>query len=458
MTQLINWRLRELAKHCPQNNNWIFQLNFEQIISHHTRKVQHVLNGKIGETEEISDPELLHIYFNHITAERLTALVAIRGKLAETQVDRLVLIDNTCEIEMPVEDTDDQNQEDENGEIIRVSDKPKIPIIKGVNSTLTYLSLIGDLTNRDLLSRRYQKTVGIDQWWNKCLEMGQKKVTTDDSISHFGFLSCNDIQEKTKYANEWIKQSGAKLDFTGNYVLTGEEMLTLPKIETVKHVIFDQNCQITNFQFLRNFPDLRILELRQCQQIDDVIFRTICQSSRNLEAVILQYNICLNVRVFLPLLQLQKIRLIKVDYPNFQCQISPKEVLMSREEWKSCHSFSLEQLEINSESMTLDVLDYLLKACQNLKTIYLSEETLQNVAKNVTFDESNSREEDQLNFHLMNDPRKGLRVSKPVRFKNMFKDYITAPFSKSMLEKIKQNSGQQSVPTEIERAVTDYTK
>ena len=428
-----DWRLGLLTEFCPQNNNWILQLNYQDVVSHVERKMQTFVQGRLVQHTQTREGGLcgppVHIYFNYMTNDRLVALVA-------TESNDLILIDNMCEIDTsqgeapPTPPSKGVMGEEAAPPTIKLNEV-SLPKIKGVKSVLTYLTSVSDLASRELFSRSFQKTLGIFKWWEKC--NNQKESTTT--------LPLPLLLLKVPHQQRVVFLHTNKLDLTGVLSLTDTMLEELPVNENVNYIVLDQNCQIGSFKWLARFKGLTILELHQCQQINNGHIAEICQNVRGLEAIILDHCCGLNIRCVLPLLNLTKLRLIKVNYPNFSCQPSEKEVYVTKTEWSNHCSYSLEQLEIDSTSMTLDVLDYLIKSCPNVKTLSVSDETLRDVAKNAVFDDTNKRVEDALNFHQASDPRKGIRASRPIRFKNMFKDNFSMPFSKALLAKIQKEGG-----------------
>lgn len=380
--------------------------------------------------------------------------------LLKGQQQYIVLIDNIGEVEIVETEGVDappllsgqqhlglENTVKEELEL-QISNFRQLPVIKSVQSTITILSKVEDLVNRDLLPKKYQQMIGIYQWSKKNLDHPVTKFSDSNGGNNnlpFYLNLAGQLNENKRLTmiDRWIRTSGFKLDFSLNYSITSVELLKLSHSQSynvVKHIIFDQNCQLTDFAFLGNFKELKIIEIIQCQQINNDLLKSICQYAPQTEALILKNNVLTDLRIVLPILKLTKLRLLKIDYENMLCSgRSAKEELISQEEWKCCHCFNLEQLELNSDYLTLDVLDYLIKACPKLHTIVLGEKALKDVSQNALFDEKNNREEDKLNFHLMGEMKKGIKASKPIRFKNMQKDLISAPFSKAMLAKIRQN-------------------
>ena len=436
-----------LSKYCPTKNNWILLLNYLRVVGHGSKIVQKLNSGDQIEPAQLSEPvDLMHIFFNYMTDKQLVALVL-------TKAGQFVLINNQMEIEEDQAFKDgnkeQEQEEDDADEIIRASIKPLLPKIKGISSILTVISQPSQLTDRRLLSNNMQKIIGIKDWHKKL------PVQQNVNSNHLDYASFFGLKTLSPAIYQWVKQSGSVVDFEFQYYLNEHQLSELPDMTDVKTVKFSQNCQIGNFDWLKRFPNVLHLIIDQCQQIDETLFRTICQACPNLESVTIRFCCGINVRIFLELLKLDRLQKVVIDFPNFYCQVSANDALVSKKEWSSAHSFSLHSLFLNSENLTLDVLDYLLKSCSDLRDIYLNDNILKMVAKNIMFNEHDVREDNTINFHSATDFRKGFKASRPLTFKNMFKNYLTAPFSKSMLENIRQ---RETNTREIQESLGELDK
>ena len=439
-----------LIKYCPTQNNWILALNYQNVINHTGNKIQEVdQSGKLVEIKELTQPSSLsHIFFNYMTNQTLVGLVL-------TQSGQLVLINNQMEIEEQpfVKDEQINEDENENGEkLIKLETKAPLPKIKGISSTLTVISQPKHLINRELLSVNMQKTIGLKEWFGNLSSVSgaNANANANAKLNYSSFFGHYKLKTLLPLVHQWVKQSGNELDFQFQYYLNEKQLSHLPVNQQVTKIKFNQNCQITSFAWLKNFPKLVYLEFDQCQQINEELFREICKSASQIESITVKFCCGVNIRIFLELLKLDKLNKVVIDFPNFYCQVSPKDVLVTKQEWQGVHS-----LYINSENMTMDVLDYIIKACPELKDIYLGDSILKMVSKNIVFNQDESGDNSILNFHSSSDFRKGFRASRPMTFKNLFKNYISRPFSTSMLEKIRQ---QDSTNQEMKQTISEFEK
>ena len=407
----------------PNQNNWILQMNYRDIIQHQDRQVLTLS----GETGEINEPSALtHIFFSYMTKQQLVALIL-------TKAGQFILINNQVEVEVPKPEEGGE-LEGETGERLIKLNEP-IPVVKGIQSTLTILDRPDDLMNRKLLSGSMQKQLGLKEW-NRSRNCDKVVTSNSTYVDLIGLTKTKTLLPK---AYDLILQTAPDVNFQHIYYLSEKQLSHLPQISTVKMVKFNQNGQIRDFSWMSKFPNLRGVSFDQCQQLNDGLVSQVIKSCPVLEEMTFRYCCTLNIRVFLALLNSSSLRRLDIDYPNFHCQISPKDVLVSHKEWKSVCSLTLHTLMMNSEDLTLDVLDYILKSCTELRDLYLNDQVLKMVSKNIVFSENDIRPDNVVNFHSYSDHRKGFRAGRPMTFKNMFKNLCSAPFSRSMLGKIRQS-------------------
>lgn len=434
-----------LNQFCPIQNNWILSLNYSQVINHHNKQIKMFdKNNKLQIIEGLTEPtKLSHIFFNYMTDRTLIALVL-------TCAGQLVFINNQMEIEQDLMEEQSVSVEQEEADI-KLETRAPLPKIKGICSVLTIIDQPKQLVNKELISVNMQKTIGLKDWWQRQSSTTTSNTNTNNRLDYSSFFGHYKLKTLLPLLHQWVKQSGDHIDFKHQYYINQKHLGYLPVNNIVKRMSFNQNCQITDFTWLGNFPNLNELEFDQCQQLDEQLFSTICQRVKKLESITIKFCCRINIRIFLELLKLDYLKKIIIDFPNFYCQVSAKDVLITKQEWQGVHSFSLQSLFINSENVTLDVLDYLLKSCPELKDIYLNDNILKMVSKNILFNQDDNSD-NIVNFHSASDFRRGFKASRPMTFKNMFKNYITQPYSNSMLERIRQ---KEQTDQEIQQAIVE---
>ena len=88
--------------------------------------------------------------------------------------------------------------------------------------------------------------------------------------------------------------------------------------------------------------------------------------------------------------------------------------------------------------MTLDIIDYIVKACPNIKEIFIDEEILTSVESNII---NGYNIDEKLVFRPWQTPEKGLQVCKKIKFKNLYKEaYESIKSRNDFMEKIKKKS------------------
>ncbi len=472
-------QLKMLRECCPQQNNWILQTNFREIVDHKEKLVSKINEkGKLEAFQpttpdlefDLSAEQLLHIGFNYMTENCLIALVL-------TCSGKLIFINNTCQITSHDQETEPPSgttvstttvstttTDEVKGEtVINTSTAPPPPKIEKVTSHLVVLDRPTQLLSALLLSKSMQKTIGLKQWSTRIANQpspshvkgkflkGVRAAPLFDYSTFWNVVLKNADEPQLLQSGlsglfrQWCLQSKGILNFECQTYLTETFFNTLdssdPAWNTVNTVVFSQNCQIRDFSFLGKFSNLTNLEISECQQLDGELFSKLIREVPRLEKITIKYCCGLNLRIFIDLLKLDYLKTIAIDFPNFDCQPSPRQVLIAREEWRSLCSFTLEGLFINSENMSLDVLDYLLKSCSKLHEISLNGEVLKHVSQNILFDPSELRDDNTINFHETEDFQRGFRACKPLMFKNMFKNEVSAPYSSTMLDRIQASEG-----------------
>lgn len=385
--------VRQFIEHCPQQNNWIVLSNFHKIISHSDRIVQKS-NGLSSDLLP-EHGNLLHVAFNYITASPSAKMLAVVYLQIDDQINWW-LIDN--------------GEEDQT-----------------IKSKLTVLNHLTDLETGGLIDKKTAKLLGL----NRVKWTIPKSNNNNQTIGLTSFLQSQPGKERTNVLYNWIKQSGFVLNLAHNYLIQTTDFQPLPEFSQIKHVVFDQNCQFSDFSFLAKFPELKIFEIRQMPQINGKLLAEILQFAPNVEAFIMEYCSNLDISILWTLLKLKKIRLIKLNYPNLPDYYQAKNAQIIREHWKSCYSKTLEQLDVNSEHLTLEVLDYLVKGCPNLSDILVADSLLEKISHNVSFDHLSGQ---PLNFACSSEHNKGFKATRPIRFLNLNRNQYSEPFSESMLK------------------------
>jgi hypothetical protein len=418
-----------LNYNCCQGNNWVVIYKFDEIVNHSQRQMYQVTASQeiVVDAQEchLTVADLSHIYFTHMTDTLLISLI-------ETYDGRLYLIHNNVLI------TESEPTVQTVPEVVtRVDDIVGLPQIGSVESKIYHLNSVLDL--KPCLSGKERKAIGLrNQVWLPSHPSNMKlKVLKHGELSFMSFINIRDSAQYLQTLDQYLVQSGETLNLQHNYSITPAILCQLKRqYPTIKQLVLYQNFQINDFQWLINFPNIKLINLFYNHQIEQQQIEQITRLLPNLEAVNIHFCTRINLRILIPILKLRNLSRLAIEDPQFWCQKGVHELFIVPQEWKGIDCPTLEKLAINSSNLTLDVIDYLIDACSNLQQIIVDEKVLDDVSKNIVngFDKDKT-----IVFNSWQNPAKGFQSRKKLTFNNMLKDtYNHQLFSDSMMKKIKQ--------------------
>jgi hypothetical protein len=418
-----------LNTYCQQVNNWIVINNFQEIVSHENTHYFVEDSEFIGKFN-FKEHRPIHIYFTYMTECKLITLF-------KTSTNNIYLVNNKINIANDQDESKLEEDENKLNELILSEDKDKLPVITSVQSTIRQIKAIKNILF--YLSGNEQKYIGIDaSKWTR-LKLKKSSGTKLDT-SYLTLLNYIDNEE------EYIKQlistnvSSNVLNLRHNYSITNSILSHLPESYTsnIKQLILNNNYQLHSLDFLSKFKNLESVEFSYCNNIIQDHIIELCKYCPYLTTANFHYCCCLNIRILLPLLKLPYIKNICINYDNMWCQKGPYELFILPNEWELIDCLSLERIAINSKNMTLDIIDYIVKACPNIKEIFIDEEILTSVESNII---NGYNIDEKLVFRPWQTPEKGLQVCKKIKFKNLYKEaYESIKSRNDFMEKIKKKS------------------
>jgi hypothetical protein len=250
------------------------------------------------------------------------------------------------------------------------------------------------------------------------------------------FIHLRSEDERVKLFDTFAEQSGEMLNLMHMYTMTPALLNRLQIHPRVNQIVLHQNFQIDDFSWFAKFPNLKLLNIFYCHQLEQKHLEQIVQVVPALEVLNIHCCTRINVRILIPIFKLNKLVKLCIDDPQFWCQKGVFELFIFPDEWKQMKCPSLQQVAINSQNLTMDVIDYILLSCPDIKQFIVDDATLKLLLKNVV---NGYDTEDIMTFHSWQDPSKGCEVRKKITFKNLMKDnYNAEPFSECMLKKIKE--------------------
>lgn len=395
---------------CVQDNNWIVIYKFDEIVNSPESKCYMIENGIIKQTTHISlnRCDLSHIYFTYMTESILVSLI-------ELYDGRLLLINNTLEL--------CSDETSENGVV-------SLPKVKNISSNVYVLNIVYDL--KLCVSKKLRKLIGIydKNWLYDNFKESQKKEFLS-KINFYDFIHIRDQHEYMRKFRQYIEQSNDRLSLINNYSIQTELLNQLSDYPQVHELVIYQNFQINDFKWLNHFPNLKLINIFNSQQLEQKHFEQIRLYASHLEVVNIHYCTRINLRILIPLFKLDRLAKLAIEDANFWCQLDAYREFISNDEWKLIYCPSLEQLAINSDNLTIDIVDYILCSCPNLKHVIVDS----NLMKNISNRAKDGYKEDTIIFCEWGNTNKGIIYHKDIKFTNLRKD-MSEPFSESMLQKI----------------------
>lgn len=414
-----------LNSNCSQNNNWIVLYQFDNLTHHEHKQIYTVTHD--GRTLvnsypcEVDRQHLKHIYFTYMTESMLITYVELINGL-------YLLIHN--ESTVSESDNDDVSVD--------------LPTITTIDSKVYCISSLTDVWN--CLTGRERKSIGLRDrdWLGNQPKLSNQERLILKNINYLDFINVNDENQYVSLLNTYITNSKGIIDLRHNYSVSCELLSKVDVHPEVNELILYQNFQVNNFDWLIKFPNIKLINVWYCHQMDCSHFDKIGQLLPKIEVVNIHCCTRVNIRVLIPILKYSCISKLAIDDDSFWCQKSAYDLFINDKEWKNIDCPSLTMLAINSTNLTLDVIDYILTSCPNLVRFTVDDSVLTNIIKNA----KNGYELDSyIAFNSWQTPNKGTQIRKKVHFNNLCKDcYNSEPFSESMLKKIqsiKQERGEQ---------------
>lgn len=457
-----------LNYNCKQTNNWIVWSSFKEIVGH--ANCQYFIDDQPS-SETINFPgHPDHVYFTSLTPNQLITLVEVS--------QCYYLINN--QINISSEDAEDTEDTVDNSQTAVIppttfpgmtddliqaqTDKPEVPSMSLVSSRIYRLTDLKKLVT--ILTGREKDRLALPgsnfrlSKWEEC-SLPKNTVEyfmgmTDAQIIERLASICKSSstakakstiesllgQETTGNRHRHRPTAPVFLDLTHNYIVKSDHLTKVGMCSEIEQIIINQNIQITDLEWLTNFPNLKIIDIVNHQGIENSHLEVLSKLKK-LEVVNI-HNCCqLSIRVFLALFKIPNLKKLMIDWEVFPCQKGYKELYIHPHEWKQASAPLLENLYINSSNLNLDIIDYILTSCPHLKSFIVNDDLLSDIEKKV----KESFEPREIVFLSAINPRRGLSFRHRPKFVGMYKDsYGQGMFSKSMLEVIrKQRESAQAL-------------
>ena len=431
---------------CPQSNNWIVLLKFDEMVGHQTnRHLFKVVGESIISVDadpmfELCQADLRHVYLTYMTDQRLITVV-------ETLSKGIFLIDNTVTVTEPepkmgsTEEPQTLKLDDkaldqylekhgEQSQIELIKEPVDLPELNSIESKIYHLENIRQM--RRCVSKKDWKLIGL----RGEIKLKKEQQTLIDQICFLDMIHQNDPQAYSTVLKAYIEQSKDDLDLHHNYTVTDQLLMQLETNPQVTQLTICQNFQLNDLRWLAKFPNLRLINIYFNHQLEQHHFEQMVNFIPQIRVINIRCCLRVNIRILLPLFKLDYLEKLSIDDDQFWCQKGIHELFISPAEWKDMFCPSLQKLTINSINLTLDVTDYIIHSCPNLQQLTVDDSILNLITKNV---ESGLDKDSSVIFNSWQNPNKGTQVFRKIYFKGLLKDtYGSQMFSESMLRKIKE--------------------
>jgi len=110
------------------------------------------------------------------------------------------------------------------------------------------------------------------------------------------------------------------------------------------------------------------------------------------------------------------------------CQTNVYQGVVTNKEWQVLNNHSIEYLSINSDNLTNDVIDHILKSCHKLKKFLVNTLILKRLEPKIV----DGFGPEYVTFQSNEDLRVGFKALKDIKIKDLLKDKYEPRFSESM--------------------------
>ena len=440
-----------LNTHCTQKNNWILQTDFLNIIGSPDTTYLKPNKDTLITTEKFDIKELKHIFFCYMTNNKLIAAIM------DTD-DKLYVIRN----DLHIEEKDNEVEEKSDKSTINLNEsndnknEQQEDNIRSVKSTIISINNVSDIMKTGVIPKSVYNQIGLQKV--KSIKIKTEEKAIINRLNYLDILKPPMSYTSLDVLTKMVTDSEV-LNLSHNYYTNADDLNRLQECNNVKAIVLNQNNQLTKFDWLGKFPNLEELHIDACQVISQEEMEDICKHCKNLRVFEARSCMYMNIRILIPLFRLRKLQQISILDPYFLCQESAIKPVILHDEWKLMKCDSLSGIIIDSENISLDVMDYIIECCGNIQTFIIDEKVLQMVNQNVDggltkdFVIFSSIQECEKQKTALVSPidgtplpqnrTKGLKVYRQIKFKNMYKDRKSM-FSDAMLRKIKQQKGLSS--------------
>ena len=286
-----------LNTRCTQQNNWILQTSFLDIIGSPDTTY---LKDTLKECSKFDIKELKHIFFCYMTSDKLIA------SIIDTD-NNIYVIRN----DLKIIEKDDNN---ENKDINESNDNNDINHVK---STIISVNRVSDIMKTGIIPKSVYNQIGLQKL--KSIKIKNEEKDVINRLNYLDILKPPTGHNDMDVLKKMISNSEV-LDLSHNYFTTATDLNELSSFENITAVLLNQNNQITKFNWLSKFPNLEELHINACQVISQEEVEEICKHCKNLKVFEARACCYISIRILIPLFRLRNLQQISICDPYFLCQ------------------------------------------------------------------------------------------------------------------------------------------
>lgn len=391
---------RWMFYHCPKQHSWIVYQN-----------LTHILEGTnyLNSSSNLTNPD--QIYYIHSISMDDNHLLC----LLET-LEGYFLIENHRN-QQPDDVDSDQVDSDQ---VDKQKDK--------ITSTTTFFSTLEEFLNQS--SRKVQRTLGIKK-------LHLMELTKDQQTRKLYPFDYPRMSNLNIVLDQEVKDG--VLDLSWNFFVKSEDLLNWnpPTNLTINKLIFNTCFQIKDFKWVDTewVKRLRTLEMINLNQLTNRNVEYLVTKMTNLKELYLHFCPQINIRVLLGVLKSNTLSVLCLDDPRMVCQPNVYSGMITDDEWRSFKNYGLKRLLLNSQNLSLDIIDYLRNSCVVLENLIICDEKYQFLRKNLI---NNSSDPSSRSIMISCTGGRQMQLSRDFMIKNLLKHQNQSPFSESMLRIMEQ--------------------
>jgi len=388
---------------CPKKHSWVVYQSIDDILNgtiyHDDKK-----NVIPAPTNQLTSNDINYIYSVDFTENRLVALL-------ETSLNEFWLIHNV------------KTKETVNSNVF---------IFKSINNAIRCIPK----RKKNLLHLKSHHLMKLTK------EQLERKVFP----YQYAGLNENEICDLLK-----TDISQGHLDLSWNFTVTSDilKSCNFTTDDMIEQITFNTCYKIRHFQWLNQdwVTNINRINFVNMSQITNENVEFTVKKLVNLKELFIHFCPQITIRIMNGFKNNNCLEVLCLDDPQMACQPNNYSGLLSEEEWESIRLYGLKKMLINSQNVSLDIIDYIRHSCPNLLSLIIAHEKYDNFKKNVLDGTDNG--ENKISIASVNGVKLDLYRNFSVR--NLLKSKYEQPFS-NMMTKVME----EVYKNEYENAKNDH--